>query len=410
MKTLTKALITTTLLSASSGVYANEKSHGYITESGLKITPLFEMALENNDNIGRYSSSQQPESSDILRVKPGVVVESDRNGNQYQVLYQMDSGSYFNSHDDDYLDHLFMTNNFVQINQRSGIGFNYTYLYEHEERGTGIFAGDQFSTIASKPVEYSLHNANLTHVYGAENAKGRIESNLKYEKKTYQNYRNLSSPNDVFSSKFNDYDEFGGGMAFYYNIRPATELLLEVDLADRRYRLSDPFNKQSQDDLNAYYLIGTKWDITGKTSGRLRLGLQNKKYKNHNTEDFNGFSWDLNVTWKPLDYSTINVSASQRAENPDQGANYINKTRFNGAWKHYWQTHFYSSINVALINDDYSSSSRQDDLVETALIFGYELRDYAEITAGWRYEDNDSSITTNTYTQNVWYIATSLIF
>lgn len=410
MNRTTKTLIAATILSASSGVYANVKSHGYITESGIKITPLFEMALENNDNIGRYSSSQQPESSNILRVKPGLMAESDRNGNQYQLLYQMDSGSYFDSHDDDYLDHLFTTNNFVQINQRSGIGFNYTYLYEHEERGTGIFAGDQFSTVASKPVEYSLHNANLTHVYGAEGAKGRIESHLKYEKKTYQNYRNLSSQNDIYSSRFNDYAEFSGGIAFYYDVRPATELLLEVDLADRRYRLNDPVTQKTQDDLNAYYLVGTKWDITGKTSGKLRLGLQNKKYKNNTTEDFNGFSWDLNVTWKPLEHSTVNASASQRAENPDQGANYINKSRFNGSWKHYWQTHLYSNITLALTNDDYSGSSREDDLVETELALGYELRDYAEITAGWRYEDNDSSIATNTYTQNVWYIATSLLF
>lgn len=410
MNILKKTLIAGVILSSCPAVIANE-SEGHITELGFKVTPLFEAKLEHNDNIGRYSSSQQPDSSSILEVKPGLMLESDRNGNLYQVAYQIASGRYFDSHDDDYLDHRFTTNNFIQISQRNGIGFNYTYLQLHEERGTGILAGDQLSTIANEPAVYALHNTSITHVYGAKRAKGRIESNLRYEKKTYKNYRDLTTEKlQPLSTKFNDYDEFGGAVAFYYDIKPATDLLFEIDLAERNYQLNDPFSNKSQDDLNAYYLVGTKWDITGKTAGKLRFGLQNKKYKDHDREDFSGFSWDLDFTWKPINYSTINVSASQRAKNPDQGSNYINETRFDGSWQHYWLTHFYSNISLNLVNDDYSSSNRKDDLLETALFFGYELRDYAEITAGWRYENNDSSIAVNSYQQNVWYLATNLIF
>ncbi|MGR5130750.1 outer membrane beta-barrel protein [Vibrio alfacsensis] len=410
MNTMKKTLITTAILSTSGWVMASE-SRVYITESGIKVTPLFEAKFENNDNLGRYSSAEQPESSNALIVTPGIVLESDRNGNQYQVAYQLSSGHYFDSDDDDYLDHVFATTNFVQVSPRSGIGLNYSYLRMHEARGTGLLAGDELSTIAKEPVKYALHNVNATHVYGAENAKGRIESNLRYEHKTYKNYRNLTMPGyAALSTKYKDFDEIAGGVAFYYDVLPATDLIFEIDLADRRYKLAAPTTGESQDNLNIYYLVGSEWDITGKTSGKVRLGMQNKQYKSRARTDFNGFSWDLDLTWQPLNHSKIEVSAAQRAEDPQQGTNYIKETRFDTAWQHYWLTNFYSNVSFSFIKDDYSESSRKDELLESSFAFGYQLRDYAEITTGWRNENNDSSIATNSYKQNVWYIATNLIF
>ena len=39
------------------------ESQGYTTESGLKITPILDSRFEHNDNVGRYSDSEDPESS-----------------------------------------------------------------------------------------------------------------------------------------------------------------------------------------------------------------------------------------------------------------------------------------------------------------------------------------------------------
>ncbi|MDD1792962.1 outer membrane beta-barrel protein [Enterovibrio sp. ZSDZ42] len=405
-----KTLITVALLSYSSLAIANE-DNGFSTESGIKVTPLFNAYLEHNDNVGRYSSSESPESSNALIVSPGIMFESDRNGNEYQIAYLLASGTYFDSDEDDFLDHTLTTNNFIQVSQRSGFGINYTYEKSHEARGTGILAGDELTTIATEPVRYALHNANVTHVYGAEDSTGRIESNLRYENKVYENYRDLTAPGFVaLSTRFKDYDEVAGSLAFYYKVFPATDLLVEVDLADRQYKLGDPNNGQSQNNLDAYYLVGAKWDITGKTTGKLRLGIQDKNYEDETREDFNGFSWDLDLTWEPLTYSMISISAAQSAIDPDQGNNFINQTSFGASWKHFWLTNVYSDLALNSVDDDYSQSTREDDLIAASFNLGYEFREDTEIRVGWRYEDNDSSIETNRYSQNVWYLGTNLIF
>ncbi|MEZ9229576.1 outer membrane beta-barrel protein [Vibrio amylolyticus] len=408
MNTLKKKLFAISIGAISLYGHALE-SDGYVTESGLNILPLLDSKIEHVDNIGRYSKSENAESSTVFVVEPGIVLNSDRNGNQYQLAYQLSSGTYFDSSDDNYLDHAFTTNNFVQINNRNAIGFNYAYLYMHEERGTGILAGDSLSTIAREPVEFDIHNISASHVYGSEAAKGRLETSLRYENKTYQNYReiNVSGFSQV-STQYKDYEETGGAIALYYRALPATRFLFEIDLADRKYNLNDPLTEQSQDNFDSYYLVGAAWDITGKTDGKLRLGLQNKSYEDTTKENFNGFSWDLDLTWQPVRYSSVELSAGQRAKDPDQGSNFINETSFDGAWKHYWLNHFYSNVNLMLVLDDYSKSSRSDDLIKTSISMGYELREYVDFQFGWRNENNDSSIDSNTYDQNVWYIAANL--
>ncbi|WP_295891676.1 outer membrane beta-barrel protein [uncultured Vibrio sp.] len=408
MSTFRQKILASSLAIISLAAHGIE-SDGYITENGLNILPLLDTKIEHVDNIGRYSKEETAESSTVFIIEPGLVLSSDRNGNQYQVLYQLSSVSYFDSSDDNYTDHTFATNNFVQINNRNGFGLNYAYLYMHEERGTGILAGDALSTIAKEPVEYSIHNVSATHTYGSEQAKGKLETSLVFESKAYQNYRDISSADFAqVSTKFKDYNEFGGAVAFYFQALPATDLLFEVNLADRNYSLNDPATSQSQDNFDSFYYVGATWDVTGKTDGKLRLGLQNKSYEDTTKENFSGFSWDLDLKWQPAQYSSVTVSAAQRAKDPDQGSNFVNETSFEGSWKHFWLTHLYSNLDLQLIMDDYSESNRSDDLVKTSISLGYELRDFADIYVGWRNENNDSSIVSNTYDQNVWYIAANL--
>ncbi len=389
----------------------SQDSLGYFTNSGIKIVPLFKTNFEHVDNIGRFSDAENPESSTVMIIEPGVVLSSDRNGNQYQIAYQLSSGTYFDSSEDNFIDHRFTTNNFIQVNRRNGMGLNYSYLALHEERGTGILAGDDISILADGPAKYGLHNINATYVYGAEGSKGRIESNIRYENKKYKNYRNVTVDGfGSISTKYKDYDEVGGGVTFYFQALPHTQLLIEYDVARRDFELNDPITGESQDNINSYYYLGAKWDVTGKTDGKLRVGLQDKSYEDTNKPDFDGFSWNVEVNWKPLNYSTFTLSASQDAIEPSQGSNYIDQTSFDGSWKHFWLTNLYSYLSLTVSQDDYSESERDDDLVKSAFALGYELRDLADISAGWRNENNDSSIKTNTYDQNVWYLSVELIF
>ncbi len=387
-------------------------SNGYITESGLKLVPILDSRFELNDNVGRYSESEDPESSTVFVLEPGISIESDRGGNQYSVNYRISSGTYLDSSDDNYIDHTLSSNNFIRINSRNGVAFNYTYQYLHEERGTGLLAGDELSTISDEPVKYAVHNVNGTYVYGSEQATGRVELTLGYEDREYKNYRDTQLPGiGRVSTKHKDHSELSGALAFYYRVMPATSLILEVDTIDRRYDLNDPITNLSQDSVDIFYLLGTTWEATGKTTGKLRLGVQDKSYDESTKEDFQGFSWDLDVIWKPVKHSTVTLSGAQRARDNEQGTvYYVDEKSLYAGWKHYWLNNFYSHLSLQLRDDDYSNSERDDELFKSGVNLGYEVFDLADVSLGWNYENNDSSLSGNNYKQNVLFISASANF
>ncbi len=396
-------------LSLTACVFA-EESRGYYTESGILVVPLLELDYQYDDNVGRNSSAVTNESSSLLHFAPGVAFESDRNGNQYRVAYQLESGTYIDSRDDDYLDHNFATNNFIRFNERNGLSFNYAYLLDHEQRGTGVFAGDEFSTVVTEPVEFQINNLSSTYVYGSEGAKGRLEPSLRFTDKRYQNFRDIGGADDDLSTRFKDYQELAGGVAFYYQAFGNAGLLFEIDAADKTYRLNDPATKRSQDSLSLYYLVGATWNISGKTDGKLRLGLQDKSYDDDQKEDFSGFSWDLELNWTPVEYSKLSATASQRADDPDQGSNFVEKTALGIDWKHQWLTSVYTTVDFAYQMDDYSDSDRSDDLLITKLAVGYQLRDYLDFVASWQHQNNDSTVDSRSYSQNLYSAGLQLTF
>ncbi|SON52791.1 outer membrane beta-barrel protein [Vibrio tapetis] len=397
------ALLTTTT------VHAEER--GYITESGINILPLLEVAFSYDDNLGRYSNALDAESSSIITAAPGVEIKSDRGGNSYSATYIIENGYYTNSNDDNYLDHYFATNNFVRVNNRHGLGLNYTFSNQHESRGTGVSAGDDISSAIKEPVKYDRHDANTTYVYGSDNAKGRVELTLDFESLTYKNYRELTNIGGAnVSARFKDYAQYGADLAFYYQYLPATQLLVQVDHNRRKYDWNNPNTLQSQDYIDSYYYLGATWDMTGKTTGKVRLGKQHKSYSDSNKDSFGGFSWDLELEWKPVKHSTVELSASQRTQDSDQSFVDIKTHLLNVAWKHYWQEQIYSYVRSEFIRDEYSGDSQTDRILDSRFSLGYELTDTVELAASWNLVDKNSTREANTYDQNVFSISANLLF
>ncbi|MEF1291885.1 capsular biosynthesis protein CpsB, partial [Vibrio sp. M260118] len=85
MNKVTQALSALALTLTASQVYAKFEGNGYVTQSGLKILPILDGRAEHNDNVGRYSDAESPESSTVFVIEPGIAFQSDRGGNTYQI-------------------------------------------------------------------------------------------------------------------------------------------------------------------------------------------------------------------------------------------------------------------------------------------------------------------------------------
>ncbi len=381
----------------------------YITESGIEIQPVLVTSYQYNDNITHVSEAEQPISSPLLEVTPGLALKAERGENIFELKYSLTSGSYSDSSDDDFVDHKFASNNFLRFNLRHALQFDYSYFYLHEDRGIGLAAGDTNSTAISEPLRYDSHHINTIYVYGADDAKGRIEASLGYSNRTYKNYRNITGINAYQSSKFNDFDEMRYDLTFYYNVLPNSDLIFEIEKLDRRYDYV--FEDFVEQDNNTYfYYIGAQWDITGKTKGSIKLGYQDKQFQDSRREDFGGFSWKAALEWTPSDHSTVIFTSSQVAKDPDQAGDYVNETRYQASWKNYWLPLVYSNINMQKIDEDYTGDSRTEDTVAAGITLGYEMKEWVDLSIGWKVEDKDSTKATYSYKQNIWTINANIAF
>jgi hypothetical protein len=79
-------------------------------------------------------------------------------------------------------------------------------------------------------------------------------------------------------------------------------------------------------------------------------------------------------------------------------------------WKHFWRYNIFSDLGAGFQREDYSTSDRLEDKVETKIGIGYVWNKDLNMQAYWEYESNDSTIDTQTYTQNLYAIALDYTF
>ncbi|MGF1760313.1 outer membrane beta-barrel protein [Photobacterium sagamiensis] len=368
----------------------------YVTDSGIEVTPFFAVSFGHNDNITSEKESRNKISSMLLEMEPSVMAMAEHGDSIYSTSYTLTNGSYFDSSADNYLDHNLDLASIWHINLRNSLMLNYELSSLHEPRGSGISEGISSSTENfDEPIQYVTNHLNATYIYGAEGAKGRLEGSIGWYDESYKNFRN--------TTQFNDYNESRYDAAFYYQLTSTTDLLLNIKKEDRRYDKIAP-EQASQDNDTMYYYIGAEWDITGKTTGTARLGLQDKQFKDSSREDFDGASWDIGITWSPKRYSILNLDTSQTARDPDQDGDYIEETIYTLGWHHFWRERFTTNVSYSNADENYTGVSRKDKTDIWSVSASYDMRRWLSITLGWDFTDKTSSQANIGHEQQIWYL------
>ncbi|MCE0557086.1 outer membrane beta-barrel protein [Motilimonas sp. E26] len=368
----------------------------YVTESGIEVLPFVNVELKHDDNVANVGRNEKSSWANVI--DPGVMVKMNPGNNEYILLYRLSQGNYFSSHNDDYTDHLLRLSGNWEFNERNRAGLLYNFNATHEERGTGI--SDGAGNALDEVIRYKTNYANAHYGFGGMDATGRLQFNLGYFDKSYSNFRGIT--------QFRDFDEMRYGGAFYYRVAPKTSLIFELLKNDKRYDAVDTTGiSRDSDDHFAY--IGTTWDTTATITGVAKVGYQNKDFKTSNRESFDGFSWDVGLTWQAKEYSKFDFATRYKAKDPDQFGDYIEELYYLAAWQHYWLERLSSNVSWSYIQDDYSGSARKDDTDEYQISLNYDLRRWLQIGLGYRVTQKDSTAANIGYDKNVFSISVNMV-
>ena len=373
----------------------NKNTFDFPLGFGITASPAINISTRHDDNI--FLQDRNTTSSWITELAPSIILAAGEGANYYTAKYKLAAGRYHSSRNDDYVDHMFQLNSHNEFNHRNKIELAVDYLKLHENRGTGISDGG--ASFSSTPDKYRDIDLEGTYFYGSDNATGRIEVNASHLDKKYINHRSRTRG---FDRKEN---EVGG--TFFYKVMPKTSLLFEAKHKNIEY-INEFAGVASLDGDENTYQVGVMWDTTAKTTGRAQFGRTHKSFDSSQRKSSNFPSWEVGVNWELRSYSVFDFSTSSSADETNGTGNFIEQRSYVASWQHAWSERLSSSVQTSFTNDDYSASTRNDDIKDYLLGMDYLFRRGVKFGVEYSYENRNSNITNLDYNDNIFMLSAKI--
>ncbi|MDD1782185.1 outer membrane beta-barrel protein [Enterovibrio sp. ZSDZ35] len=374
----------------------------YQTDSGIDIIPTIEMSVGHNDNVRRTENDTV--SSPRFVISPKVIAQLETDRGAYQFDYRFDAFQYSNSSDDDFIDHRAHAAAYWMFDIRNRLRLDYVFRITHEPRGTGLTEG--ISLAVNEPLRFNHQDLNARYTYGAAGAKGRLVGIIGYEDKKYKDATYVRN-SQVEQTRYYDWEQPYLSGEFYYALSNYFHAVTIARFEDRSYQYVDPDPGYTRDSKNTFLYGGLEWEVTGKTKGTVLVGWQDKDFEDHHRSDFNGFSWRLNLSWAPTDFSEFRLEGRDYARDPDIQGDYVEDQSIRLEWDHKWTPRFGSVMTTRYGVNDYPGI-RKDKDTTLGLTFVYSLQRWWDISFGASHFDRDSTFNGYSYDQTLYFIGTEI--
>jgi len=310
---------------------------------GFNFAPAVELSTENNDNI--YSQSTDENSSTINRLTPSMALTGDFGKTTFSSFYQAEQGSYSKNSDDDYLDQLVSVDASFELSARHQFDVAAEYTSAHDARGS--VAGAENAN-AAEPDEYNQTTAGLTYIFGSDSSFANVDAYADTFQKRYDN-------NELTTSN-REHDKTTYGALLSLKASSATSVLFEARQAEITYEDSALDNDSSVQHL----LTGMRWDISGATTGEVKIGRVARSFDASNKKSGTHLNWEANLTWQPLTYSTVVVTSAQNTNESNGTGNYIAASTSSVSWNHQFSSFITAGISANYGEDEYVKADRDD--------------------------------------------------
>lgn len=198
-----------------------------------------------------------------------------------------------------------------------------------------------------------------------------------------------------------EYDEDNFTLSAYWHAFTKTDLLLEYNYADMQYK-----NVDNRDGDYWQLRAGVKGQITGKITGTVKVGYQDRNYE-LSEEEFSGLVYESDLEWKISDSKIFDLKFIKGAkESLIFGNDFYKLNRISLEFKQETTTRgILLGIGGFYENDKFpftdSSSLRDDDVYELFLRLGFKFNNWLTVEAKYKYLDRDSNYDIQDYKQNV---------
>ncbi len=337
------------------------------------VIPKAAVAFTYDDDI--LSDDTDVESL-VTIVNPSIYVVSQKNFDKYSLFYDLKSGTYASSSNDNYLDQQLDGKAHVELDSRNRLDINLNYIDSHVERGSV-----DSSLGVTEPDEYNVSVAAIKYGYGVNALQG---GTARFD--VFSNILARRYSNNISQTAKRELDSNALGGTLYYRVAPKTELLLEVKRANYDYKLSTSLDNNDE----VFYLTGVTWDGGAWTSGTIKVGSQKKYFDDQGKGDVESGALEASMKFSPKSYSHFTFSAQVKAGEATGDEDYIEGAYSSVSWRHDWKERInsrfsYSYSDEDLIDNNKVSSERKSTAIRIAL--NYQFRRWLSLGLAYRFSN-----------------------
>lgn len=368
---------------AATGSPSRSGSPGSIMLGPLKLTPTLDLARGYDSNV--YFRETNAVSSSYTVVSPQLKLESGPGQLRFDVTLRIDDARYDKTPADNYSNYGLTASGEITFSSRAALRLRAEHRHGSDPRG--------FTDRATSATPDEWDNTGMEGLfrYGAAGAQGRIEIDAASYARRYTNNRQTTAAAD------RDTSQLGG--AFYWRVRPKTELLVQAQYRRIDYTLST----STLDSTEERYYVGVKWEATAATTGTAKFGQLRKTFDSNARQNLSAGSWDVGIRWSPRTYSVFDLLTSKQTGESSGVGDAIVTSNYQLVWNHAWSTRFRTQGLAGYRNDAFSGGgvSRLDHVTTLGARATYDFRRWLRLGVEFTRTDRDSNSPGSDYGRNL---------
>lgn len=357
----------------------------------IEFIPTIGLAAGYDSNIEQAPSGQEI-SSASTRLTPKLLLRAQERLNRYEFSYR---GLYeFFSADamDDRFNHYLLATSHLEFDSRNRLDLKASFDQIQDVQNA---TNRQYNQSGNRSNTYLLGGV---YGFGAQTATFNFDLGLDYKWVRYLN--NLDTGTITLDQEYNSPAVRG---ILYYRLGPKTQLLAQVGYAHFDYVWSG----SDLDSDNLTYLAGVTWQATAKTRGTIKVGYEQKDFRDKDIDNPDLPVWDVALTWTPVERAEITFSTRSFIAEGSAQEDYTDTQEYRLAWNHKWLERFASNLFASYMNQKYQGGSydgRDDKTSHFGLRLTYNLRRWVDVDLEANYKQDDSTLESATYDRNWFFL------
>jgi hypothetical protein len=261
--------------------------------------------------------------------------------------------------DDDHSEFSLMPKYQYKLSQNQAVNVSAHWDNSYIYRGTGLSLGELGNLEEGDKKEN--FGASIGFEYGTFDSQGRLNFELSYDEAEFTTRRA-----ETFEL---DSDTINAKSSFDYLLSGKTYIAFDVD-----YQIDDYPNDSARNRDSLTALAGVKWQTTVISELSFLVGYQNLKFEDGLLDD-DAFKWRFDYTWRPSDYTAVNLASDRQFDKADRLANsYSLAETYQFDISHAFTDHININVMVSFNTAEFitQESRRKENYLSSTLGINYQ--------------------------------------